>query len=557
MSNTTLAAEVLGQIAYHLEEVSPLLPTYAHLLVSALLPIFAGAHASLTRPSSARPSPKRKAANEDEADEDEDESAPVAGLQPIDAILFPLAAGFMLVSLYYLLLWLKNPDILSKLIGGYLSIVGVLSTAQMMRDGFDVWWSLVFPQSWTDGVNIWTVSGWERKTKPQSLDTKAITVAEDQDTPLPRFLSKLWFPRRAIEALWTLRALVVERFTLSGRFFQNNFKLTFRTTDLTAILLSGFIAYYYNAIEKYWWLSNIMGFGFCYSTLQILSPTSFTTGTLVLSALFFYDIYFVFFTPVMIHVATNLDIPIKLMFPRPEADGKSALAMLGLGDILLPGMMIALALRYDLYLFYLRKQDSFNVGSHPDAAPIAKRRRISAMKEKPRYVSITRKWGERLWSKRVFLHPDVEWNPAFDQAQGSFPKVYFYASMVGYTIGMITTLIVMQIFQHGQPALLYLVPGVLISLWGTALVCGDLKLMWAFTEDDEDEKDPKVDTDKSATKPQVEKVPADAPIAKRTRSATDAPVKQSRSNANSLKPSKHSSEVFSISLKAPKALYEN
>jgi minor histocompatibility antigen H13 len=54
--------------------------------------------------------------------------------------------------------------------------------------------------------------------------------------------------------------------------------------------------------------------------------------------------------------------------------------------------------------------------------------------------------------------------------------------MIGYVIGMLATLGVMSVFQHAQPALLYLVPGVLISLWGTALLRGELTEMWEFSE---------------------------------------------------------------------------
>lgn len=60
---------------------------------------------------------------------------------------------------------------------------------------------------------------------------------------------------------------------------------------------------------------------------------------------------------------------------------------------------------------------------------------------------------------------------------------------------MLTTLVVLQIFDHAQPALLYLVPGVLIALWGTALVRGEFGLMWEYTEDgslgEKDTKDTK------------------------------------------------------------------
>lgn len=40
-----------------------------------------------------------------------------------------------------------------------------------------------------------------------------------------------------------------------------------------------------------------------------------------LKGLFFYDIFWVFFTPVMVSVAKNFDAPIKLLFPRFLQDG--------------------------------------------------------------------------------------------------------------------------------------------------------------------------------------------------------------------------------------------
>ena len=47
-------------------------------------------------------------------------------------------------------------------------------------------------------------------------------------------------------------------------------------------------------------------------------------------------------------MATSVDAPIKLLFPRPvEADSKKPFSMLGLGDIVIPGIFVALILRYD------------------------------------------------------------------------------------------------------------------------------------------------------------------------------------------------------------------
>ena len=130
-----------------------------------------------------------------------------------------------------------------------------------------------------------------------------------------------------------------------------------------------------------------------------MSPTTFWTGSLVLAGLFFYDITMVFYTPLMVTVATSLDVPIKLVFPGP---GRGS--MLGLGDVVLPGIMIAIALRFDLYLHYLRKPSvTDNDG------------RIS----RPAYVEATGAWGDLLSTRIPTL------------ANGaSFKKTYFTASMV-------------------------------------------------------------------------------------------------------------------------------
>lgn len=68
---------------------------------------------------------------------------------------------------------------------------------------------------------------------------------------------------------------------------------------------------------------------------------------LLLSMLFFYDIFWVFFTPVMVEVAKSFDAPIKLLFQRSAATAtaNAGFSMLGLGDIVLPGLFVALVLR--------------------------------------------------------------------------------------------------------------------------------------------------------------------------------------------------------------------
>ena len=86
----------------------------------------------------------------------------------------------------------------------------------------------------------------------------------------------------------------------------------------------------------------------------------FFVDGLLQSLLFFYDIFWVFGTDVMVTVAKNLNAPIKLIFPRPAEMEEPS--MLGLGDIVLPGIYIALLLRYDIWR-YLQNEKSKNSGN--------------------------------------------------------------------------------------------------------------------------------------------------------------------------------------------------
>lgn len=55
-----------------------------------------------------------------------------------------------------------------------------------------------------------------------------------------------------------------------------------------------------------------------------------------------------FGTDVMLTVAKSIDAPIKLLFPKDWTAEEPKFALLGLGDIVLPGVFIAMCLRYDI-----------------------------------------------------------------------------------------------------------------------------------------------------------------------------------------------------------------
>ena len=291
---------------------------------------------------------------------------------------------------------------------------------------------------------------------------------------------------KATDTMRTLQKLLSQQLHVRvyiHKVVQARFKIGLQ--GITSFFLAVMGVLYFNLIGKPWWLTNILGFSFAYSALQIMSPTTSWTGTLILGALFVYDIYFVFFTPLMVTVATQLDIPAKLVFPRPrrptEDPAKQALSMLGLGDIILPGMMIAFALRFDLYLFYLRKQTQPTING-PNSSENAVSNTASQEAIEPTKATwhlATGGWGERFW----YSKDDILRSKRFRGVL--FPKTYFHASVIGYLLGMLCTLGVMEIYGHAQPALLYLVPGVLGSMWGTALANGDIKALWIFDEAEE------------------------------------------------------------------------
>ncbi|KAL1849465.1 hypothetical protein Plec18170_007372 [Paecilomyces lecythidis] len=482
MAAVSPLAEFLGQAIYQFEMLKPLLPTYGHLLLSALFPIYIGSHASLSRPSSAaKPSkPRKKEYESSSEEEDEDEGGgpiqKMEGLEPSDALMFPLMAGLTLGGLYLVIKWLEDPAILNKILSFYFSQMGLFFAVAFLKDSLLVARSFLFPSQYKYAGKIW---------KAKQSQHVFISAGEIRQSPLPGFLSALPLPKLVRGVLWTCRGIAYQKATFRLRVCRAvDIKCRFGILDI----LSGFAALcavgYFAFVTKLWWLTNFLGFSFCYGALQFMSPSTFWTGTLILGSLFLYDIYFVFFTPLMVTVATKLDVPIKLLFPRPPAEGAApdvvSLAMLGLGDIVVPGMMVGLALRFDLFLYYRKK-----------GIQIAKSVGEEATSVKPRYQTATGGWGERFWARQSKSTQDVELAPPYHDAQ-LFPKVYFYASLIGYIIGMIATLLVMQYANHAQPALLYLVPGVLISLWGTALFRGEIKTMWNFSdaeeEDDEDTK---------------------------------------------------------------------
>lgn len=204
-------------------------------------------------------------------------------------------------------------------------------------------------------------------------------------------------------------------------------------------------AYYF--FPNNWIISNIISLNIIIWSIGQIQLKNLKIGVLILSALFFYDIYFVFGTEIMATVAQNIELPVKLTLPvgiDPLNDSRFDFALLGAGDIILPGIFISLCLKYDIWKWHLQNVDSeFHL------------------------LNFRRYIGK-----------------------------YFIASLIGYVSGLLLCMVSLTVYKVAQPALLYIVPMVLLTVISLAWFNDDLKEFWLFQYDtiklNENEKDTEV-----------------------------------------------------------------
>ncbi|XP_059915135.1 minor histocompatibility antigen H13 isoform X3 [Gadus macrocephalus] len=126
----------------------------------------------------------------------------------------------------------------------------------------------------------------------------------------------------------------------------------FDTKDLVCLVIGGVVGVWY-VLKKHWVANNLFGLAFALNGVELLHLNNVCTGCILLGGLFVYDVFWVFGTNVMVTVARSFEAPIKLVFPQDLLErgmDASNFAMLGLGDIVIPGIFIALLLRFDISL---------------------------------------------------------------------------------------------------------------------------------------------------------------------------------------------------------------
>ncbi|GJE94944.1 signal peptide peptidase-domain-containing protein [Phanerochaete sordida] len=340
-----------------------LLSSYAGLLALAVFSIYTGSYGSL-------PAPKGKGKDGKKQDAEDDEDELPERLSSEDAWLFPVIGSVLLFGLYVIVKYFGR-EWINWVLQWYFTVAGVGSGSK----------ALISLVRWLVGPTRW-----------RQYETVKISVSRGSKDLLA----------------WSLR-----------------------TPSLYMIPFGALPSLIYtfgpSESRKSALLTDVLALSFSYNALCFLTLDSFKTGCILLSGLFLYDVWWVFGTEVMVKVATNLDVPIKLLWPKSLAFATDrGFTMLGLGDIVVPGMFVALALRYDQHRAAARGQHA------------------------------------------------------------TFAKPYFYAALGAYVAGLGATMTVMHVFKAAQPALLYLSPACILSFITTALVRGEFKDAWTWNDQAEE-----------------------------------------------------------------------
>lgn len=214
-------------------------------------------------------------------------------------------------------------------------------------------------------------------------------------------------------------------------------------------------------VSGHWILNNLLGIAICIAFVSHVRLPNIKICAMLLVCLFVYDIFWVFFSErffganVMVSVATQqasnpvhtvanslslpglqlitkkLELPVKIVFPRNLFGGVNPggnatdFMMLGLGDMAMPAMLLALVLCFD----------------------------------------------HRKSSNTVSL---------FDLHSSKGHKYIWYA-LPGYAIGLVTALSAGVLTHSPQPALLYLVPSTLGPVIVMSWLRKDLGELWEGT----------------------------------------------------------------------------
>ncbi|KAG0054430.1 hypothetical protein BGZ89_002640 [Linnemannia elongata] len=341
---------------------------YASLATLAVVPIYFGAFSSLKKWKNPEEN-SRKIKRQIDDEDDEDQDAPSESFSADDTFKLPILGSMALFGLHYVLGEFDTAYV-NYALTTYFSIMGLFATTQV-------------------GVNTLTAILGLLGIK---VDSWRINLARP-----------------------------------SKEFYTAKFTLVHLVMLVASVMLAG-----YYAATKNWIASNIIAFSLALSAVQVFSLDSFKAGIFLLGGLCISDAYWTYGSSEILQaVIKQVDIPIKVVFPRLILGwplGKAyKFASLGLGEIVAPGLFVALCLRYDQH-----------------------------------------RAGQR--------------NATLGRSTG-FRKPYFIASLIAYILGLGVHFYVSHTLKTTQPLIAYLSVACILSVFLTAMVRGDSKQVFGYTSE--------------------------------------------------------------------------
>jgi len=211
-------------------------------------------------------------------------------------------------------------------------------------------------------------------------------------------------------------------------------------------LIIAFAHYHPETITFFWVMQDIFGACMCVLFLQVVKLNNIRVAVILLVIAFFYDIFFVFITPLIFKKSVMLDVatsggpppdpawcekypddpencrqrgnPLPMLFTIPRiGDYQGGQNLLGLGDVVVPGLLISFAARFDAAKSLLGVMNGGNGSVSSYSCP---EQRVCG--------SVCCNGG------------------------------YFIPVVIAYAVGLLMANAAVYLMEMGQPALLYLVP---------------------------------------------------------------------------------------------------
>ena len=325
---------------------------HARITCTALVLIFAASHGAIQRPHSAAPASRRRRHKDKDKDKDcdhEDNKTHqyAQSFMASDVIMFPLAAGTVLTSLYYIIRWLDDPELLNRILRWWLGTAGLVAATVFYHDVLGLVVSVVLPDCWRGwrgeiyvaGVRsrrvFRLVSSFSSASSGTSTAAAASVAATavggekggakdegDVNYDLQEKHEETWrrLPSSAFPApypipfggsakeiaawlAWEARNLFRDKWAIvvdmPGTWsvpLKGRFTLAYALAGMAAAIVAALQALEASFFAGDSRVNNISGLAMSYGTMLMMSPTSFPIGTAVLVGLCVYDIVMVFYT---------------------------------------------------------------------------------------------------------------------------------------------------------------------------------------------------------------------------------------------------------------------